>query len=243
MNFSKIMGDTTFGISYRGQVRWINEDRKLIRSMGNERMLLAVADGLGGGAGGTEAAEIAITCLNQIKIDAKDLSRSLCNAIQAADAQIRWIVSQNDEMEGMGSTVTAVVVDRDHAHWAHVGDSRLYRLRSGELTQITTDQNMAQFLVEEGQLTVEEARLHPSQNQLDQCIGCGDCCPDTGRFDLETGDLLILTTDGMHGGIPHADFVRLICQEADLAAKGQALAQAALDAGGIDNITLVMRQI
>jgi PPM family protein phosphatase len=233
----------TYGVSHRGLVRTINEDRQIIKSIGEDLLLMAVADGLGGGVCGTQAAEITISELSRMEIDGSNILRSLGGAIQLADNKIRWIVSQNEKLEGMGSTLTAVLVDDKYAHWVNVGDSRLYRLRQGVLEQMTTDQNMAQFLVEEGELTNEEARFHPSQNQLDQCIGCGDCIPDTGFFPLCDEDLLILTTDGLHGELSGDVFAGLVHQDVGLAAKGEALLDAALQAGGRDNITLVMGQI
>ena len=102
---------------------------------------------------------------------------------------------------------------------------------------------MAQFLLEEGDITTEEARLHPSQNQLDQCVGCGDCMPETGRMGIQSGDLLILTTDGLHGEITTDTISSVMTSPTDIETKAKSLIRAALDAGGKDNMTIVIAEI
>jgi len=116
--------------------------------------------------------------------------------------------------------------------------------RQGRLIQVTTDQTMAQLLVEEGRITRDEARTHPYGHLLDQCVGCPMCEPETGSLRIEKGDILLHSTDGLHDGIPENVITTILdAPHASLEALAEALIQAALDAGGLDNITLVLAAV
>jgi protein phosphatase len=122
-----------------------------------------------------------------------------------------------------------------------VGDSRFYVLRGGRLIQVTTDQTMVQFLVEDGQLTRDEARTHPYANLLDQCVGCPDCDPATGSLPIQSGDLLLYTTDGLHDALSESEITEiLVSPHASLKEMAATLLRAGLDTGGKDNMTLIM---
>jgi protein phosphatase len=125
-----------------------------------------------------------------------------------------------------------------------VGDTRFYVFRQGRLIQVTTDQTMAQLLVEEGKITPDEARTHPYGQLLDQCVGCPMCEPSTGTYRIEKGDLLLHSTDGLHDALPETEIVRLLATPgATVDAIADALIQAVLDAGGNDNVTLVLAAV
>jgi protein phosphatase len=102
---------------------------------------------------------------------------------------------------------------------------------------------MAQFLIEEGEITAEEARYHPSRNFLLQCVGCGSCEPETGKFESEAGNLIILTTDGLHGLVPAETISSILSKPVGIQTKANILIKAALDAGGKDNVTIVVAKI
>ncbi len=142
----------------------------------------------------------------------------------------------------MGSTLVGVLLRDRIAHWVHVGDSRLYILRKGTLTQVTEDQTLARFLLEEGEITAEQIPTHYSRHVMDQCVGCGYAEPETGSLKFLAGDLLVLSTDGLHRQIPESTFNSILNTDTDLENKARALVKAALDAGGKDNITVVMAQ-
>ena len=233
----------TFASTHTGIVRKKNEDRYLIKEITGDSILLAVADGMGGEAAGGYAAELTLNMMADAQQDAIENEQQLAQLVRIADRAITDKVEENYAFEGMGSTVTCVLISDGIFYWAHVGDSRLYVLREKGLTQVTTDQNMAQFLLEEGDITTEEARLHPSQNQLDQCVGCGDCIPVTGRMALKPGDLLILTTDGLHGELASETYFSILTFPTDIETKTKSLIKAALDAGGKDNMTIVIAEI
>jgi len=143
----------------------------------------------------------------------------------------------------MGSTVTCTLIGDGILHWTHVGDSRLFIKSDQELIQITKDQNMAQFLIDEGRLSIQEAGRHPSQNQLDQCVGCGGCEPASGCLDINVGDLVLLTTDGLHGEISPETISDILARSTDIEMKAKSLVKEALNSGGKDNITVVIAEI
>ena len=235
--------NTFFGITHIGFVRKVNEDRYLIKELKDKSVLIAVADGLGGEVAGDYAAEI----LRGKLADLNHISRNneqpeLDELARVIDRTIYTESQKNHALEGMGSTLVGVLLRDRIAHWVHVGDSRLYILRKGTLTQVTEDQTLARFLLEEGEITAEQLPSHYSRHVMDQCVGCGYAEPETGRLKLLAGDLLVLSTDGLHGEIPENALNSILNTDTNLETKARALVKAALDAGGKDNITVVMAQ-
>ncbi len=226
-----------------GMVRKKKEDRYLVREMSNNSVLLMVADGMGGEALGDVAAEIVRGTFDSITLGLNNSENQLVNSIENANRAILKKVAKNSDLEGMGTTVTCAFVRKGILHWAHVGDSRLYVISDNKIDQITTDQTMAQFLVEEGEITEEEARHHPSRNHLDQCVGCRDCKPDTGKLEVQKGDLLLLTTDGLNGELSIKTITSIITSTNDIKTKVGSMMRSALDSGGEDNITIVAAEI
>jgi protein phosphatase len=224
-----------------GLVRKTNEDRYLIKKLDNDTLLLAIADGLGGEAAGDYAAEILRGRLAGIEHIPRDKEQQeLERLVKDIDMTIYNEAEKNIDLEGMGSTLVGVILRGGFAYWVHVGDSRLYILRDRKLMQITEDQTFARFLLEEGEITAEQVPTHYSRHVMDQCVGCGICEPETGRLEIEEKDLLILTTDGLHKSISDEEMTSLLNTETDIETKARSLIQAALDSGGIDNITLLI---
>jgi len=229
--------------THRGLIREINEDRLLGRVFGEAIALLAVADGLGGHEAGEHAAQAAVTILETLDIEAPDIERSLVQLVRTANRVILEASIRNLSFKGMGTTLTAALLRAGTAYWAHVGDSRLYLFRQGLLLQITEDQTPLAILVRRGDLTKEEARRHPLRNLITSCLGREKYEIESGALELRTDDMLLLTTDGLHGSISEADLVALLKQNLSLDAKVEALIEAALSAGGQDNITVVAADI
>jgi len=153
-------------------------------------------------------------------------------------------VEKEPDLEGMGTTMTAACVRNETVCWAHVGDSRLYLFRGDQLRQITEDDTMAGFLFSEGELTKEEARIHPGNQLVFQCIGgSGEFEADTGSFKVQEGDLLLFSTDGLHDEVPEEEIVSTLRSDKDLEEKMDALLSAALAAGGKDNIAVVVVEV
>jgi protein phosphatase len=229
--------------THQGLKRANNQDRYLVRNFGSEAVLLAVADGMGGEAAGDRAAQIAIDSLENFQSEAADPLLQLQGLFKKASENIEAQVRQNFQMSGMGTTLTTVFLHRGWAYYAHVGDSRLYLFRAGKLKRVTWDHTLPDTLLKEGNITTEEARNHPAQHLLLQCIGCGRFRASTGILELETEDILLVSSDGLHHEIPEEEIAALLTGANDLAGALKKLVQAALNAGGRDNITIVAARV
>ena len=164
--------------------------------------------------------------------------KELSSAIHRANHAI-LTVAERPDCKGMGTTATILHLDGDQALWAHVGDSRLYLLRGGVLHQVTRDHSYVEDLVAQGELTEEEARIHPQKNVLTRAVGVeADIIVDTGRFTVQPGDILLLATDGLMNMVQEPEICAILGrQEGDVA---RALIEAALASGGRDNVTAVV---
>ena len=232
-----------FGITHIGFVRKSNEDRYLIKKLKDKSVLIAVADGLGGEVAGDYAAEIIRDKLAGLdSISRNNVQLELDLLTRVIDRTIYTKGQENIALEGMGSTLVCILLRDRIAHWVHVGDSRLYLFRNGILTQITEDQTLARFLLEEGEITAEQLPTHYSRHVMDQCVGCGYVEPETGRLEFLAGDMLMLSTDGLHRDITDNTIDTILNMDRNLEIKAKALVKAALDAGGKDNITVVLAQ-
>jgi PPM family protein phosphatase len=185
-----------------------NEDR-VGYSYSRDVLLMAVADGMGGHIDGEVAAEIAITEITRrFQQEARNKLKKpfdfLVSAIQSAHRAIVSHAVEHNLLECPRTTVVACIVQNGSAFWAHAGDSRLYVLRRGELTTQTQDHSRVQMMIDAGEITPEMAARHPERNKIFSCLG-GVVPPQiaTGReFALETGDTVMLSTDGFWGQIP-----------------------------------------
>jgi PPM family protein phosphatase len=229
--------------THQGLKRANNQDRCLVRQFGPAAVLLAVADGMGGEAAGDRAAQIAIDSLNHFQSEAVDPVFHLQSLFKQASENIEALVRQNFQLSGMGTTLTAVFLRRDRAYWTHVGDSRLYLFRDGELKRVTWDHTLPDTLLKKGDITTEEARNHPAQHLLLQCIGCGRFKASTGILKLEKDDILLVSSDGLHHEVPEEKIAVLLTGAKELAEALKRLIQAALDAGGRDNVSIVAARI
>jgi len=233
-----------FGFTHLGLLRKTNEDRYLVRQMKDKSLLLAVADGLGGDVSSDFAAEIAMGKLVGIqKLTNGKEQQELRQIVLNMDIIISNKAKNSPELEAMATTLVCAILKKDHIHWVNVGDSRLYLLRNKELVQVTKDQTLAKFLIEEGELKLEKAKDHYSYDLLDQCIGYGECEPETATFKIRKNDLLILSTDGLHKMVSKKTFLSIVNAETSIEAKTKALTEAALDSGGKDNITIILARI
>jgi len=238
----QIWGDDLWAQSHTGHKRKTNQDRFLVRELEDCRILLAVADGMGGEAGGDIAAQMVIDDLDAIMIGTGRYEHDLTQILSKANEKIRQRARENPDLEGMGTTATVVVVSQDTAYWSHVGDSRLYHFHTGSLTQVTTDHTFVQDLVADGTLSQKEADRHPLRNVLDQCVGCGSLKAESGRFKVMAGDRLLLCSDGL---IKHVsdDSIKAVLAKGNARQSVQELIDQALHAGGKDNITVVIMDI
>jgi serine/threonine protein phosphatase PrpC len=216
-----------------------NQDRFLIKEFSGNSVLIAVADGAGGAPAGKEASGVVIERINDFQPDSPTPEANLVRLMKEADQEIFGVVEKEPDLMGMGSTLTAAFVNGEAVFWAHVGDSRLYLFRGGELTQITEDDTMPGFLLTEGEITREEARVHPGRNFLFDFIGSGEFEEETGSFPLRKDDLLLLTTDGLHDRVPEETLVSILLSNSELDKKLNGLVSTALKESGKDNVTVV----
>jgi protein phosphatase len=221
-------------------IRPQNEDSYLCR-----HPLYAVADGLGGHAAGEVASALVVERLAEITLaddtTIDDAQQQLAEAVRDANRRIHESATEDPEHAGMGTTVTAAVAIGDTLGFAHVGDSRAYLLRDGELTRLTEDHTPVQRAVRAGVISAEEAEHHPSRHVLAQAVGLDiDVEVDTPRHELQAGDRIILCTDGMTDPIPDADIPALVADSDSPDAALDALIGEALQRGGPDNVTVVV---
>ncbi len=232
----------TYGLSHQGMVRTDNEDRFLIKELATDTILLAVADGIGGMTGGQIAAQITVDTLAAFSPPTDDITNLPGRMALAANRAVCAEAGRQAATRNMGCTVTVALVQADAMTWAHVGDSRLYLFRDNFLRQVTTDHNLAQQLVELGDLSQFEARNSFARHILNQCVGQIDCRPDTGRVPLIAGDILLLCTDGLHGTISDTNIALQLRRAVDLKTKAEGLINRALRSGGQDNVTVAMAE-
>jgi protein phosphatase len=214
-----------------GRVREGNEDSYMA-----DEPLFAVADGMGGHQGGEVASKLALDTLRK----ATD-GVALAQAVQDANRAVFERAGKDPALAGMGTTLTAFLVVGDTLRLAHVGDSRAYLLREGELQRITTDHTVVEGLVEKGELTPQEASIHPQRSILTRAIGVdGEVQVDQASIQPRPGDRLLLCSDGLTGMIEEADIQRILEEHEDPQAAADALVEAANEAGGQDNITAIV---
>ena len=214
-----------------GLHRKTNEDTFVVRPP-----LYVVCDGMGGASAGEVASGLAAETL-AAEVAA---ARPLLEAAEAANTAVFRRAGENPEQTGMGTTLTAFVVDGRAAHFVHIGDSRAYLLRDGELGQVSDDHSLVGEMVREGRLTWKEAAEHPHRSILSRALGTEpDVAIDEFTTDLQPGDVLLLCSDGLSSEVTEAVLRdELAAATPEDAARG--LVAAARDAGGHDNITAVL---
>jgi len=234
----------TLGIRYAtrsdtGRVRAANED-----SVYAGPRLLAVADGFGGDGRGAPASAAVIAALRPLDADlpAGDLLTALDEAVHSADAALREITS-DPAMEGVGSTLTAMLWSGSRLGLVHIGDCRAYVLRDGSLFQITHDHTHVQSLVDEGRLTLEEAASHPQRSLLLRALQGGGVAADLKLREARPGDRYLLCSDGLSAVVPPAAVLDTLTTVAAPDDAVQRLVDLANEAGGPDNVSCVVADV
>ncbi len=227
--------------SHKGMIREGNEDSGYAGPR-----LLAIADGMGGQAAGEVASSEVISTLVQLDDDVpgSDILTSLGTAVQRANDQLRVMVEEDPQLEGMGTTLTALLWTGQRLGLVHVGDSRAYLLRDGLLTQITQDHTWVQRLVDEGRITEEEATTHPQRSLLMRALGSGDHVePDLSIREVRAGDRYLICSDGLSGVVSHQTLEETLAGYHGPHETIQELIQLALRGGGPDNITCIVADV
>ncbi|MGI9064363.1 MAG: PP2C family protein-serine/threonine phosphatase [Pseudonocardiaceae bacterium] len=225
--------------SDRGLVRQNNQD-----SVYAGPRLLALADGMGGHAAGEVASKVVIAAFAPLDDDdpGNNLLDQLREATQSGNAAISELVGEDPELEGMGTTLTAVLFAGTKLGLAHIGDSRAYLMRDGVLTQITHDDTFVQSLIDEGRITEDEASSHPQRSLLIKALTGHDVDPSLTVREARPGDRYLLCSDGLSGPVSHetlADALRI----PDPQECSDRLIELALKGGGPDNVTCIVADV
>lgn len=206
--------------------------------------LLVVADGVGGAARGDIASATAISQLRHLdEPPGNDVAEQLEGAVRLVHDRLADLVTDNPEIEGTSTTLTAGIFDGTRLALAHVGDSRAYLLRDGRLHRLTKDHTFVQSLIDEGRITEDEARVHPHRNIILKVVdGVHEPEPDMSLTELEVGDRIFLCSDGCCGSLDDDALARLV-GGSSLVAAATTLIDEALAAGSTDNVTVVVAEV
>jgi len=229
-----------------GRVRSENQDFAILSAPADEvdrqmGRLLVVADGMGGHRGGATASRMAATIAkDEYFREGGDISSALTHALERANARIFAESQVNPELRGMGTTCSALVVRGREGWYAHVGDSRIYLVRDGEISQLTDDHSLVASMVREGLLTMQEAEVHPRRNVLQRSMGVGQAVEIDARgpFEVRPGDTFVLCSDGLHGLVKPDEISKIAQLGIEDAARE--LVNLALERGAPDNVTVVV---
>jgi protein phosphatase len=224
-------------------------DRGLIRGNNQDSVyagprLLAVADGMGGHAAGDVASKVVIAALEHLDEDAPsgDLLLALREAVFDGSEHLREVIREAPQLEGMGTTLTAILFAGGRLALCHVGDSRAYLLRDGELSQITHDDTFVQTLIDDGRITPEEANSHPQRSLLLRALNGQEVEPDLSMREARTGDRYLLCSDGL-SGVVSEETLQEALKDPEPQSTADRLIELALRSGGPDNITVIVADV
>ena len=242
------------GLTHVGRQRQHNEDAFLVES---DAKLFLVADGMGGHAAGEIASRIAVDSISEFILHTKEddgtwphaydehytrTTNRLMAAVKLANTRVLEAMKKDARLRGMGTTVVACMADEEKMSVAHVGDSRAYLIREGQLSRITNDHSWVFEQVQAGMLTEAEAEKHPLRNVITRALGGAlQVTPDASEIHAKPGDVFLLCSDGLTGMVPETEILRVVtANSSDLQKACQQLIDAANERGGLDNVTAVL---
>jgi serine/threonine protein phosphatase PrpC len=224
-------------------------DRGLIRGNNQDSVyagprLLAVADGMGGHAAGDVASKVVIAALEHLDDDAPsgDMLQALREAVFEGSEHLREVIRESPQLEGMGTTLTAILFAGGRLALCHVGDSRAYLVRDGQLSQITHDDTFVQTLIDDGRITAEEANSHPQRSLLLRALNGQEVEPDLSMREARDGDRYLLCSDGLSGVVSEETLAEAL-KDPDPQSTADRLIELALRSGGPDNITVIVADV
>lgn len=232
-----------------GRIRQVNEDSSLTGSINDQLAFAIVADGMGGHQAGDVASQVAVEAFQRIlqqhaeisNWTVEDAKRLMRIAIRQANEEIFRLSKHMTQYHNMGTTIVAALFIQTLVVIGHVGDSRAYRINEEQLEQLTEDHSLVNALVQSGQLTAEEAEHHPRKNVLTRAIGTDDDVEiDVRVLEWEKKDLLLLCSDGLSNRVSEEQMHQIVASSLSLQQRADQLIEVALQAGGEDNITLVL---
>lgn len=232
-----------------GLVRSENQDFGLLSApdemhSSGERLMM-VADGMGGHRGGATASRLAATTVESefLAAGGSDIAAALGDAFRRANTKIFEEARSNPDLHGMGTTGSALVIQGGKAHFAHVGDSRIYLVRDGQIRQLTEDHSLVASLVREGLLSRSEAEVHPRRNVLQRSIGVNDDVEVdvSDPIEVKAGDTFLLCSDGLHGLVKEEEMKQVAALPTEEAATE--FVRRALERGAPDNVTVIVARV
>ena len=234
-----------FSKTDKGRVRTDNQDAFFAGRISDSTAFAVVCDGMGGANAGNVASENAVRHISDYiiksyrgEMSVYELETVIRNAIISANIELYDMSVSDSALSGMGTTAVIALVKDDAAVIANVGDSRIY-LVNGEIKQLTRDHSVVQSLIESGKITPEDAKVHPRKNVITRAIGAEEnVTPDSAIINLNSGDTLLLCTDGLSNYLDDGDILNIF-KNTDISAAPEALANRANSNGGGDNITVV----
>jgi PPM family protein phosphatase len=243
-----------YGLTHVGRQRQHNEDSFLVA---DEAKLFLVADGMGGHAAGEIASRIAVDSISEFIVHTKEddgtwphaydehytrTTNRLMAALRMANTRVLEAMRKDARLRGMGTTVVAAMADGDKMSVAHVGDSRAYMIRNGQIKRITSDHSWVFEQVQAGMLTEAEAEKHPLRNVITRALGGAlSVNPDASEIDSRPGDFYLLCSDGLTGMVPEDEILKLVTSNADDLEKAcKELIDTANERGGLDNVTAIL---
>lgn len=230
-----------------GKARDVNEDSFYITDNSfSDIQLYILADGMGGCKAGDIASKLAIsTAKSYIENNIKDTPKEKESLIQLVGSSAEYAnmvvyekSKENKDFEGMGTTIEICLIYNNRAFIAHIGDSRIYRIRNGLIRQLTQDHSYVQTLVKQGTITKDEAEIHPKKNILTRALGCNAFVePDMLVRGFQKDDILVMCSDGLSNMVTQDDIFNIVTNNFEIAPKE--LVDLANKNGGIDNITVI----
>lgn len=242
-----------FGLTDIGLVRKNNQDSYAIRILDDDLAVAVVCDGMGGAQAGNVASAVAVeafaaavedACKNGVPPDMERKQELLRIACRIANNTVYELSCTNPEYQGMGTTLVAALILSHEVYVINVGDSRCYILSEGTLKQITSDHSYVQALVNCGDITPEEARVHPKKNLITRALGIDQSVrSDVFTVERKAGDKILLCSDGLSNMVSDDILQQELLRDADAETSSRSLLTLAVEAGAPDNVTVILAQL
>ena len=237
-----------YSMTDKGITRPNNEDYCNARQVG-KFTLLVLADGMGGANSGEVASSMTVKSIfnsldeNLMRhLTLADMPKTLSDVVKRTNTSVYELSRSNDAFEGMGTTLEICVVSEGTAYIAHIGDSRVYKITSdGNIKRLTKDHSLVEYMIDAGTITPEEAVNHPQKNVITKALGTSpDIEADIISFSLSDDDIIFMCSDGLSNMLSEEEIVSVVLSEENLSVCAEKLVQMANDAGGKDNITVIL---